>query len=210
MPVPDPSIRHPIAGWKGTAYLRAVVKSPLIEVGYFSYYDDSRGPEHFEARCVRYHFDFIGDRLIIGKFVAIAQGAQFIMNGANHPMGGFSTYPFNMVGFTDKPAFSADGLTSRGDLVIGNDVWIGRDAVIMPGVTVGDGAIIGAHAVVAKDVPPYAVVVGNPGIVKHLRFDAAIISALLAIRWWDWPIETIQANVALIAGADIDALRAVA
>lgn len=210
MPVPDPSIRHPIAGWKGTAYLRAVVKSPLIEVGDFSYYDDSRGPEHFEARCVRYHFDFIGDRLIIGKFVAIAQGAQFIMNGANHPMGGFSTYPFNMVGFTDKPAFSADGLTSRGDLVIGNDVWIGRDAVIMPGVTVGDGAIIGAHAVVAKDVPPYAVVVGNPGIVKHLRFDAAIISALLAIRWWDWPIETIQANVALIAGADIDALRAVA
>jgi virginiamycin A acetyltransferase len=210
MPVPDPSIRHPIAGWKGTAYLRAVVKSPLIEVGDFSYYDDSRGPEHFEARCVRYHFDFIGDRLIIGKFVAIAQGAQFIMNGANHPMGGFSTYPFNMVGFTDKPAFSADGLTSRGDTVIGNDVWIGRDAVIMPGVTISDGAIIGAHAVVAKDVPPYAVVVGNPGIVKHLRFDAETISALLAIRWWDWPIETIQANVALIAGADIDALRAVA
>jgi virginiamycin A acetyltransferase len=210
MPVPDPSIRHPIAGWKGTAYLKAVVKSPLIEVGDFSYYDDSRGPEHFEARCVRYHFDFIGDRLIIGKFVAIAQGAQFIMNGANHPMGGFSTYPFNMVGFTDKPAFSADGLTSRGDTVIGNDVWIGRDAVIMPGVTIADGAIIGAHAVVAKDVPPYAVVVGNPGIVKHLRFDAEIIAALLAIRWWDWPIETIQANVALIAGADIDALRAVA
>ena len=210
MPVPDPLIRHPIAGWKGTAYLKAVVKSPLIEVGAFSYYDDSRGPEHFEARCVRYHFDFIGDRLIIGKFAAIAQGAQFIMNGANHPMGGFSTYPFNMVGFTDKPAFSADGLTSRGDMVIGNDVWIGRDAVIMPGVTVGDGAIIGAHAVVAKDVPPYAVVVGNPGVVKHLRFDAVTISALLAIRWWDWPVETIQANVALIAGADIDALRAVA
>jgi virginiamycin A acetyltransferase len=210
MPAPDPTIRHPIAGWKGTAYLRSVVKSPLIEVGDFSYYDDSRGPEHFEARCVRYHFDFIGDRLIIGKFVAIAQGAQFIMNGANHPMGGFSTYPFNMVGFTDKPAFSADGLASRGDLVIGNDVWIGRDAVIMPGVTVGDGAIIGAHAVVAKDVPPYAVVVGNPGVVKHLRFEAATIAALLAIRWWDWPVSTIQANVALIAGADIDALRAVA
>jgi virginiamycin A acetyltransferase len=210
MPTPDPSIRHPIAGWKGTAYLRAVVKSPLIEVGAFSYYDDSRGPEHFETRCVRYHFDFIGDRLIIGKFVAIAQGAQFIMNGANHPMGGFSTYPFNMVGFTDNPAFSAEGLKSRGDMVIGNDVWIGRDAVIMPGVKVGDGAIIGAHAVVAKDVPAYGVVVGNPGVVKHLRFDAATISALLAIRWWDWPVETIQANLALITGADIDALRAVA
>lgn len=210
MPVPDPGIRHPIADWKGTAYLRAIVKSPLIEVGDFSYYDDSRGPEHFEARCVRYHFNFIGDRLIIGKFVAIAQGAQFIMSGANHPMGGFSTYPFNMLGFTDKPAFGPDGLTSRGDMVIGNDVWIGRDAVLMPGVRIGDGAIIGAHAVVAKDVPPYAVVVGNPAVVKRLRFDEATIAELQAIGWWDWPAKTIQKHVALIAGADIDALRAVA
>ncbi len=210
MSVPDPSILNPIKGWKGTAYLRQVVKNSLIEVGDFSYYDDSRGPEHFEARCVRYHFDFIGDRLIIGKFVAIAQGAQFIMNGANHPMGGFSTYPFNMMGFTDKPAFSNDGLESRGDTVIGNDVWIGRDAVVMPGVRIGDGAIIGAHAVVAKDVPPYAVVVGNPGRVARIRFAPETVDALLAIRWWDWPIETIQANLAAITGADIDALRAVA
>jgi len=112
---PDPSTRHPIAGWKGTAYLKSVVKNPLIEVGDFSYYDDSRGPEHFEVRCVRYHFDFIGDRLIIGKFVAIAQGAQFIMNGANHPMGGFSTYPFNVMGFTDEAMHSSDGLSKRGD-----------------------------------------------------------------------------------------------
>lgn len=207
MPIPDPTTRHPIAGWKGTAYLKQVVKNPLIEVGDFSYYDDSRGPEHFEARCVRYHFDFMGDRLIIGKFVAIAQGAQLIMNGANHPMGGFSTYPFNMMGFTDKPAYSDDGLTSRGDMVIGDDVWIGRDAVIMPGVKVGAGAIIGAHAVVAKDVPPYAVVVGNPARVTRIRFDEATVAALLAIRWWDWPVEKIAANAALIAGADIGALE---
>ena len=208
--IPDPSTRHPIAGWKGTAYLKAVVKSPMIEVGDFSYYDDSRGPEHFEARCVRYHFDFIGDRLVIGRFVAIAQGAQFIMNGANHPLGGFSTYPFNMMGFTDKPAYSGDGMANRGDTVIGNDVWIGRDAVIMPGVRVGDGAIIGAHTVVARDVPPYAVAVGNPATIKRLRFDDDTIMTLLAIRWWDWPTERIQANVAAITSADIDALRAVA
>lgn len=209
MPMPDPNIRHPIAGWKGTAYLKAIVRNPLIEVGDFSYYDDSRGPEHFEARCVRYHFDFIGDRLIIGRFVAIAQGAQFIMNGANHPMGGFSTYPFNMLGFTDKPAFSSDGLVSRGDTVIGHDVWIGRDAVIMPGVKVGNGAIIGAHAVVARDVPPYGVVVGNPGVVKRLRFDQATVAALQEIAWWDWPAEVIERHVSMIAGADIAALKAV-
>ncbi len=103
MPLPDPLTRHPIPGWKGTAFLRAIVDHPLIEVGDYSYYDDSRGPEHFVARCVRYHFDFIGDRLIIGKFVAIAQGAQFVMNGANHPMGGFSTYPFGMFGLDGAP-----------------------------------------------------------------------------------------------------------
>lgn len=209
MPVPDPNIRHPIAGWKGTAYLKAVVKNPLIEVGDFSYYDDSRGPEHFEARCVRYHFDFIGDRLIIGRFVAIAQGAQFIMNGANHPMGGFSTYPFNAMGFSDGPAFDPAQLALRGDMVIGDDVWIGRDAVVMPGVKVGPGAIIGAHAVVAKDVPPYAVVVGNPGRVTRIRFDEATVAALLAIRWWAWPTEKIVAHVKLIAAADIEALKRV-
>lgn len=208
--LPDPTTRHPIAGWKGTAYLRQIVRSPLIEVGDFSYYDDSRGPEHFEARCVRYHFDFIGDRLIIGRFVAIAQGAQFIMNGANHPMDGFSTFPFDMLGFTETPDLSASAPDSRGDTVIGNDVWIGRDAVIMPGVTVGNGAIIGAHAVVAKDVPAYAVVVGNPGHVARIRFDESTVAALLAIRWWDWPIEKIVAYLPLIRGADIDGLRRVA
>jgi virginiamycin A acetyltransferase len=209
-PLPDPTVLHPISGWKGTAYLRQVVTNPLIEVGDFSYYDDSRGPQHFEARCVRYHFDFVGDRLIIGKFVAIAQGAQFIMNGANHPMGGFSTYPFGSMGFAQGESFGSEGDAPRGDTVIGNDVWIGREAVIMPGVSVGDGAIIGAHAVVARDVPPYAVVVGNPGRVTRIRFKPETVEALLAIRWWDWPIETIMAHLPLIRGADIDALKAVA
>lgn len=205
MPLPDPLTRHPIPGWKGTAFLKAIVDHPLIEVGDYSYYDDSRGPEHFVARCVRYHFDFIGDRLIIGKFVAIAQAAQFVMNGANHPMGGFSTYPFQMFGIEGAP--DVTGHAHRGDTVIGNDVWIGREAVIMPGITIGDGAIIGTRAQVVKDVPPYVVVVGNPGRVVRTRFPDATVAALLSIRWWDWEAEKIARNVAAIAGADIDALR---
>ncbi len=206
MPVPDPLTRHPIKGWKGTAFLKAIVDHPLIDVGDYSYYDDARGPEHFVARCVRYHFDFIGDRLVIGRFVAIATGAQFIMNGANHPMGGFSTFPFDMLGFTDEP-FTTDGLALRGDTVVGNDVWIGREAVILPGIRIGDGAIVGARAVVGRDVPPYAVVVGNPARVVRRRFDDDTIAALLSIRWWDWPAPAIAANLEAIRGADLEALR---
>jgi len=205
MPLPDPLTRHPIAGWKGTAFLKAIVDHPLIEVGDYSYYDDSRGPEHFVARCVRYHFDFLGDRLIIGKFVAIAQAAQFVMNGANHPMDGFSTYPFQMFGVEGAPDVTSQ--PHRGDMVIGNDVWIGREAVVMPGVRIGDGAIIGTRAQVVKGVPPYAVVVGNPGRIVKLRFPEETVADLLAIRWWDWEADKIARNVAAIAGADIDALR---
>ena len=206
MTLPDPNARHPIPGWKGTAYLKAIVTNPLIEVGDFSYYDDSRGPEHFEARCVRYHFDFIGDRLIIGKFVALAQGVQFIMNGANHPMTGLSTYPLSTFGFAPQTGYVTEGDPSRGDTVIGNDVWIGREAVILPGITVGDGAIIGARAVVSRDVPPYAVVVGNPGRVVRRRFTDDEITKLSVIRWWDWPVEKIARHATLIQGRDIDAL----
>ena len=205
MPLPDPQTRHPIPGWKGTAFLRAIVDHPLVEVGDYSYYDDSRGPEHFLARCVRYHFDFIGDRLIIGKFVAIAQGSQFVMNGANHPLGGFSTFPFQMFGLGDPEALKQNG--SRGDMVIGNDVWIGREAVIMPGVKIGDGAIIGTRTQVTRDVPPYAVVVGNPGRVTKMRFPPETVDALLSIRWWDWAPDKICRNISAIQGADIDALR---
>jgi len=207
---PDPTVRHPIAGWRGTAYLKSVVKNPRIEVGDFSYYDDSRGPEHFEARCVRYHFDFVGDRLIIGKFVAIAQGVQFIMNGANHPMAGFSTFPFGAMGFVPGEAFAGDGEPPRGDTIIGNDVWIGREAVILPGVSVGDGAIIGARAVVGRDVAPYSVVVGNPAQVVRQRFAPDVIARLLAIRWWDWPVEKIMRHVASLRSTDIEALEAAA
>lgn len=205
---PDPLTRHPIPGWKGTAFLKAVVDHPQVEVGDYSYYDDSRGPEHFVARCVRYLFPFIGDRLIIGKFVAIAQGTQFIMNGANHAMDSLSTYPFATFGFGEGAAIDRQAGTYKGDIVVGNDVWIGREAVILPGVKIGDGAIVGARAVVSRNVPAYAVVVGNPARIVKRRFDESRVEALLSIRWWDWPAEAIGRHADLIRGADIEALRA--
>jgi virginiamycin A acetyltransferase len=211
MPPPDPLTRHPIRGWKGTAFLKAIVDHPRIEVGDYSYYDDSRGPEHFVARCVRYHFDFIGDRLVIGRFVAIAQGAQFIMNGANHAMGGLSTYPFAPIGFgEDASDFTSAGLGSRGDTVIGNDVWIGRDAIIMPGVRIGDGAIVGTAAVVARDLPPYAVAVGNPARVVRRRFDDATVDRLLALAWWNWPPDLIDRAAGALRDSDLDGLERLA
>jgi virginiamycin A acetyltransferase len=210
MPAPDPLARHPIKSWKGTAFLKAIVDHPLIEVGDYSYYDDSRGPEHFVARCVRYHFEFIGDRLIIGRFVAIAAGVQFMMNGANHAMAGFSTYPFQPIGFGEAAVWTMDGLKPRGDTVVGNDVWIGRDAVIMPGIRIGDGAIIGAAAVVTKDVPAYAVAAGNPARVVKRRFDDQTIARLVSIAWWNWPAEAIAANHKVIMSADLAALEAAA
>jgi virginiamycin A acetyltransferase len=210
MPAPSPDIKHPIAQWRSTAFLKAVVDDPRIEVGDYSYYDDSRGPEHFVARCVRYHFDWIGDRLIIGRFVAIAQGVQFIMNGANHALEGFSTYPFEPIGFGDDDRFSLAGLRLKGDTVVGNDVWIGRDAIILPGVRIGDGAIVGTGAVVSRDVPDYAVVVGNPARVVKRRFDDDTVARLLAIRWWDWPADLIDAHLPLLKGCDLPALERMA
>lgn len=154
---------------------------------------------------MHYLFPFIGDRLVIGRYCAIATGVRFIMNGGAHPEGGFSTYPFGAIpGWQGAPMPDA---ASRGDTRIGHDVWIGREAMILPGVTVGDGAIIGAGAVVAGDVPPYAVVAGNPARVLRHRFPPGTVAALLELRWWDWPREQVERAVPAILGADIEALR---
>lgn len=205
---PSPTQRYPMPGITRLVFLKNVLKNPAIQVGDFTYYDDPEGPEGFE-RNVLYHFDFIGDCLIIGKFCQIAAGARFIMNGGNHRMNGFSTYPFPIFGQGWKGHFEGElDVPFKGDTVIGNDVWIGHDALFMPGVRVGDGAIIGTRAVVTQDVPPYAVVGGNPARLIRYRFDDATIAALLRIRWWEWDIAKITRNLPAIGRTDLAALEA--
>ncbi|WP_428642729.1 CatB-related O-acetyltransferase [Roseibium sp.] len=209
---PSPDTLHPFNGEPHTVFLKNVITRPTIEVGEFTYYNDLEDAAGFENRNVRYHFDFLGDRLKIGRFCALAQGTTFIMSGANHAMTGFSTYPFNI--FCDAwretfdPATIFDHL--KGDTIVEHDVWFGTNATVMPGVTICSGAIIGANAVVASDVPPFAVVVGNPGRIIRLRFDESTIERLLDIAWWNWPLERITRHLAAIRGADIEALEAAA
>jgi virginiamycin A acetyltransferase len=210
MPLPDPKIIHPMPDQKRCGFLKPLVKRPTIEIGDFTYYDDPLGPERFEEQCVLYHFDFIGDRLVIGRFCAIAADTRFIMNGANHDMRGFSTYPFGILGQDWRAAWDDGSVEAgfRGDTVVGNDVWFGTEAMVLPGVTIGDGAIVAARAVVSRDVPPYAIVAGNPARVVKMRFDGKAVSRLLAVAWWHWPIDRIMRNVDAIAGADIEKLEA--
>lgn len=202
-----PDIRYPIPGVTRTVFLKTVIRSPLIAVGDYTYYDDPDGPERFEEN-VLYHFPFIGDRLVIGRFCQIAAKATFVMNGANHGTGGLSTYPFAAFGgaWADRFPGELDG-ENKGDLVVGNDVWIGCDALLMPGVQVGDGAVIGARSVVTKDVPPYAVVAGNPAELVRMRFDEDTIAQLLRIRWWDWDVDKITSLIPAIGTGDIAALH---
>ena len=209
---PHPELKHPIPMHKRVGFLKPLVTAENIEVGDFTYYDDPDGPDLFQEKCVLHHYPFIGDRLIIGKFCAIAEGARFIMNGANHAMSGFSTYPFNIFGHGWEEGFDESTWKReiRGDTVVGNDVWIGMEAVIMPGVNIGHGAIAAAKAVVTHDVPPYAIVAGNPAKVVKTRFDQRTVDRLLALAWWDWPVDKIGRNLNAIRGADIKALEAAA
>jgi virginiamycin A acetyltransferase len=205
---PDPLARTPIPGAPRLAFLRAVVDHPQVEVGDFTYYDDPDGPEHFLARCVPYLFDFIGDRLVIGRFCMIATGVRFLMNGGNHDARGVSAYPFGAFpGWRGAPPPEGE---LRGDTVLGHDVWVGAHATILPGVAIGSGAIIGAGSVVTRAVRPYAVVAGNPAREIRRRFDDATVAALLDIAWWDWPAEKIERNLGAILGCDPAALRAAA
>lgn len=209
---PKPEIKHPIEMHPRVGFLGPLVDAPNIEVGDYTYYDDPDGPDAFQSKCVLHHYPFIGDKLIIGRFCAIAEGARFIMNGANHAMSGFSTYPFNIFGHGWEKGFDPDTWTRelRGDTVVGNDVWIGMEAIIMPGVTIGDGSIVAARSVVTRDVPPFAIVAGNAAEVVKMRFDAGMIRRLLEIGWWDWDAEKITRNLNAIRGADIAALEAAA
>lgn len=204
---PDPSNTHPMEGFPQVCFIKNTIKNPNIIVGDFTYYDDPEDSENFE-RNVLYHFPFIGDKLIIGKFCAIAKGVQFIMNGANHKLSGFSTFPFYIFGNGWENAMPQAGdLPYKGDTVIGNDVWIGFDALIMPGVKIGNGAIISSRSVVTSDVPAYTIVGGNPAKIIKKRFPEETIATLEKLAWWNWPVEKITKNITAIMSNDIEKLR---
>lgn len=207
---PDPCNPHPMPGFPQVCFIKNKVRNPNIEIGDYTYYDDPEGAENFE-RQVLYHFPFIGDRLVIGKFCALARGVRFIMNGANHKTSGISTYPFFIFGNGWERAAPQPGeLPYKGDTVIGHDVWIGYDALIMPGVRIGNGAIIPARSVVTSDVPAYTVYGGNPARLLRERFAPEVVAELEAIAWWDWPIERISQSLEAITSGDVAALRACA
>ncbi|MFP1925043.1 Vat family streptogramin A O-acetyltransferase [Lonsdalea quercina] len=204
---PDPTNKHPMQGFPQVCFIKNTVTNPNIIIGDFTYYDDPDDSEDFE-RNVLYHFPFIGDKLIIGKFCAIAKGVQFIMNGANHKLSGFSSFPFYIFGNGWEKATPQPGdLPYKGDTIIGNDVWIGYKALIMPGVKIGDGAIISSMAVVTTDVPAYTIVGGNPAKVIKKRFSDEIVAELEQLAWWDWSVEKITRHLTAIMSNDIKALR---
>lgn len=205
---PSPYNKHPMEGFPQVCFIKNTVSNPDIIIGDYTYYDDPVDSEDFE-RNVLYHFPFIGDKLVIGKFCALARGVKFIMNGANHKLSGISTYPFQIFGNGwEKVMPAAEDLPYKGDTVIGNDVWIGYEALFMPGVKVGNGAIVSSKSVVTGDVPAYAIVGGNPAKVIRYRFDSETIARLEQIAWWNWPVEKISAHLALITAGDVDALAA--
>lgn len=207
---PDPATLHPLPHHRKLVFLKNSITRPNIIVGDYTYYDDLDDAANFE-RNVLYHFDFIGDRLIIGKFCALASGVKFIMNGGNHETAPVSTFPFAIFGGGWEQLMAGvdirDKYPSKGDTVVGHDVWIGHEATIMPGVRIGNGAVVATKAVVTRDVPDYAIVAGNPAQLVRYRFDEPTIARLNRLAWWDWPAEKITRHLALLNAADVAALE---
>ena len=209
MTIPASTKLYPRTGDSQTIYLKNAVQNPRIEIGDFTIYNDfARDPRDFQKNNVLYHYPVNGDRLVIGKFCSIACGARFLMNSANHALGSLSTYVFPI--FYEEWGHGmevTEAWDHRGDIVIGNDVWIGYEAVILSGVTIGDGAIVAARSVVTRDVPPYTIVGGVPARPIRRRFDQETIDALLELRWWDWPLEKLSKSLRAIQAGDLEALR---
>ncbi|WP_299190481.1 CatB-related O-acetyltransferase [uncultured Aquimarina sp.] len=199
---PDKSIKFPLNNYERLCFLKNIVKNPNIIVGDYTYYDDFENVENFEKN-VKYHFDFVDDKLIIGKFCMIASDVKFIMNGANHLTDSLSTYPFAIFGNGWENAMDGKSYPKKGNINIGNDVWIGYNATIMAGVTIGDGAIIATNSTVIKDVEPYSIVGGNPAKEIKKRFSKEIIRKLLELKWWNWDIEKITQNLQNLTGNEI-------
>ncbi len=202
---PDNNLKFPLANYDRLCFLKNIVKNPNIIVGDYTYYDDFENVENFEKN-VKYHFDFVGDKLIIGKFCMIASDVKFIMNGANHLTNSLTTYPFAIFGNGWEHAMDGKIYPQKGNINIGNDVWIGYNATIMAGVTIGDGAIIATNSTVIKDVAPYSIVGGNPAIEIKKRFSEDTISKLLELKWWNWDIEKITKNIQNLTDNKIEKL----
>lgn len=195
---PNPNTIFPLPNINTLTFVKPTIKNPNIVVGDFTYFADTDFEKH-----VTHHYDFIGDKLIIGKFCQIGAGVEFVMNGANHQMNAVSTYPFYIFGSWDQSVPSKEDLPLKGDTVVGNDVWIGQNSTILPGVHIGDGAIIGLNSVVTRDVPPYTIVTGNPAKAVRKRFDDELINLLLKLKWWDKSIEEINALIPLLSCSDL-------
>ncbi|MEX1382979.1 CatB-related O-acetyltransferase [Lutibacter sp.] len=202
---PNKSTKFPLTNYGRLCFLKNIVKNPNIIIGDYTYYDDFENVENFEKN-VKYHFDFVGDKLIIGKFCMITSDVKFIMNGANHLTNSLTTYPFAIFGNGWENAMDGKSYPRKGDINIGNDVWIGYNATIMAGVTIGDGAIIATNATVIKDVNPYSIVGGNPAKEIKKRFSEDIISKLLELKWWDWDIEKITKNIQILTDNNFEKL----
>jgi len=203
---PNKNKIFPLENYNKLCFLKNIIKNPNIIVGDYTYYDDFENVENFEKN-VKYHFDFIGDKLIIGKFCMIASDVKFIMNGANHLTKSLTAYPFAIFGNGWETAMDGKQYPQKGNIVIGNDVWIGYNATIMAGVTIGDGAIIAANSTVVKDVEPYSIVGGNPATEIKKRFTTDVIEKLLELKWWEWDIEKITKNISHLTNSDVNKLE---
>lgn len=205
---PNPNVVFP-NDYGTTCFLKNVITAPNIQVGDYTYYDDPVDPTAFERNNVLFNWPEFGDRLIIGKFCAIASGVRFVMGSANHRMCSISTYPFHVFGgaWESHTPPHLSQLPFKGDTVVGNDVWLGRESVVMPGVRIGDGAIVAACSVVTRDVPPYTLVGGNPAREIRKRFDPELTALLLELRWWDFSPERLDAFLPTLCSGDLDAVR---
>ena len=205
MKIPNPNEIFPNE-YHTSCFIKNVITAPNISVGDYTYYDDPADPAGFEKNNVLFNWPEFGDRLIIGKFCSIACGTQFIMGPANHRISSVTTYPCAVFGgeWAERVPSHLSQLPFKGDIVVGNDVWIGRNSVILPGVTIGDGAIVAAHSVVARDVEPYTVVGGNPARFLKKRFREELIQLLLRLRWWDFPPEKLVEVLPLLCDTDLE------
>jgi virginiamycin A acetyltransferase len=208
--IPDPTQVHPLPHTDRVVFLKPVVTSEKIEIGDYTYYDDPGDPTAFEQNNVLYGYG--PERLVIGRYCALAEGVRFVMAGANHPMLGPSTFPFGIFGGTwaETTMDLVMSAPSRGDTVVGHDVWLGYRTLVMPGVTIGHGAVVAAGSVVVADIPPYAIAGGNPARVLRMRYDEEGVARLLRAAWWDWPVELVTEHARTIMSGTPEDLERIA